>query len=481
MYNQVINDLIERIKQPMDKGARMKKLFYGFFIFLILMLSLPVCCAEELTFDDYTYTVLSDGTAEITGYSGSLSRVLLPETVNDIKVTSIGSSVFAQNEILEEVTIPDSVISIGDHSFGECTALKKVKLPEKLQRLGDLVFQGNTALKDITLPETLVYIGMNPFDRCDLLESVVLSGENPFYSVEEGILYDRLSNALISYPAGKQDEKYTVPDWVTAINAAAFSENPFISEITLSENITEISGNPFCGCINLNNIFVSPFNQNFECQNNIFLNSQKRELIAYLWNSDQERFSVPSGIISIGNEAFYKHTELTSINLPDTLIYIGDAAFAQSGLTSITFPKNVISLGDSVCSGCPDLKTVVFPSKLSKIGKYAFSECRSLESVTLPKTLNVIGDGAFFQCEALSELKLPENLHFIGDYAFLFCTGLTSVDFPDSLYSIGKGAFYGAENLTATVTPGTLAEEWAINSEIPFVHKNINYITTDSI
>ena len=92
-----------------------------------------------------------------------------------------------------------------------------------------------------------------------------------------------------------------------------------------------------------------------------------------------------------------------------------------------------------------------------------------------------IGDAAFYHCTALSELILPDKLQYIGDYAFLECTGLTTVDFPDRLLSIGGAAFYGNENMTAKVAPGSLAEKWATQNEVPFTRKNVTYMTEESV
>ena len=457
----------------------MKKLL---LLILIIFSAISSVSAEDPVFEDYIYTILSNGTAEITGYTGEQTAITIPERVQDeIPVTSIAGSVFSGNKTIETVIIPEGIVSIGDHSFAECTALEMVSLPESLQWLGDLVFQGDINLAEINLPGNLIRIGMNPFDRCDLLESFAISENNTYYLSEDGVLYDRKAGALISYPAGKTDSTYSVPDWVTEISAAAFSENRFISEITIHENVTDIEGNPFCGCTSLTDIIVSPFNINFEAEQNTFYNRKTRELIAYLWNSDKDYYSVPSGIRSIGNEAFYKHQELKRIDLPKNLVSIGDAAFAESGLSSIKIPDSVVSIGSSTFSGCEALESVTLSENLTQLERYTFSECTALKSIVFPKALNIIGEGAFYKCESLTELKLPENLYFIGDYAFLACTGLTSIDFPDHLYSIGRGAFFGPENLSVTVAPGSLAEEWAIQNGVPIDHKDVTYILTESI
>ena len=56
---------------------------------------------------------------------------------------------------------------------------------------------------------------ITPFDRCDKLEEIAFSGENNYYSTEDGVLFDTAKNLLITYPTGKKDTTYTIPDWIT--------------------------------------------------------------------------------------------------------------------------------------------------------------------------------------------------------------------------------------------------------------------------
>ena len=81
-----------------------------------------------------------------------------------------------------------------------------------------------------------------------------------------------------------------------------------------------------------------------------------------------------TGLSSIGNYAFYSCTNLSSIELPNTVTVIGDYAFNYcSGLTGdLTIPNSVIT-----------------------IGSYAFHNCRSLTSLTIGNSVTTIGNQAF--------------------------------------------------------------------------------------
>ena len=66
---------------------------------------------ESLISGDYEYSVLADGTVEITQYLGSDSDVTIPNTIDDKKVTSIGSETFSGCISLTSVIMPDSILN----------------------------------------------------------------------------------------------------------------------------------------------------------------------------------------------------------------------------------------------------------------------------------------------------------------------------------------------------------------------------------
>ena len=74
---------------------------------------------------DYTYTVLGTTDANIAGYSGSDTQLIIPETLDKYKVTSIDDFAFMQNMTLTSVTVPQSVVKVGEYAFLE-TALTSI-------------------------------------------------------------------------------------------------------------------------------------------------------------------------------------------------------------------------------------------------------------------------------------------------------------------------------------------------------------------
>ena len=114
---------------------------------------------------------------------------------------------------------------------------------------------------------------------------------------------------------------------------------------------------------------------------------------------------LPSGLTSIGDDAFAGCTGLTSLQFPSGLTSIGYAAFAYcSGLTSLQFPSNLTSIDDNAFSDCTGLTSLQFPSGLTSIGVCAFNNCSSLTSLELPSGLTSIGANAFRGCTGLTSI-----------------------------------------------------------------------------
>ena len=97
------------------------------------------------------YRVLSNGTAEITGFSGEGNHATIDSKIDGHKVVSIGDSAFKDCTTLESVLFWAEIETIGDYAFAGCTALKEISIPFETTTIGKYAFQGCTTLSSLVI------------------------------------------------------------------------------------------------------------------------------------------------------------------------------------------------------------------------------------------------------------------------------------------------------------------------------------------
>ncbi|SDB36726.1 Leucine rich repeat-containing protein [Ruminococcaceae bacterium FB2012] len=109
-------------------------------------------------YGDFEYTVLDDGTAEITKYNGTDAKVDIPGEIDGKKVTSIGEFAFSKCTSLTDIVIPDSVKNISSNAFLRCKNLTIITIPESVTSIGFDAFLGTKWLENMQNKDPLVVV-----------------------------------------------------------------------------------------------------------------------------------------------------------------------------------------------------------------------------------------------------------------------------------------------------------------------------------
>ena len=154
-------------------------------------------------------------------------------------------------------------------------------------------------------------------------------------------------------------------------------------------------------------------------------------------------------VTSIADSAFYRCTELTSIDLPTSISVIGKGSFCGCALLKSIELPNITNVPYAAFVNCKELESVDI-SNVTTIDEDAFYRCSSLKSISDLSNVKEIPEGAFFRCESLKSINIP-NVITIGTWAFYGCA-FDTIDLP-KVETIGISAFYSCGNLKSINMP----------------------------
>ena len=428
----------------------------------------------------YKYSLDEDGNATITGYSGSVSALAIPQTIDGHTVVAIGNVAF-RGSCLVNVTIPDTVTEIGASAFAGCKQLSTVQLSNKLTKLGELAFSDCTSLTSIRIPKSLetascAYYGAGPFKGCLALQNVEL--ETGMTKIPDNLLASCPGFTAITIPdtvtaiggGAFRDTclvNVTIPDTVTEIGDSAFYACKQLATVQLSNKLTKLGELAFSDCTSLTSIRIPKSLETASCT---YYGAGPFKGCLALQNVELE-----TGMTKIPDNLLASCPGFTAITIPDSVTQIGKSAFSGSKLESIRIPDTVTGMGDHVFSGCTELKEVTLPNIRQNIMAGMFEGCTSLEKIVLPETVTAIRADAFKDCTSLKDITWSKAPEIIESCAFQNCSALTEVTIPDSVKSIGFGAFSDCSALSTVMIPGTVK---TIGSE---AFRNCDALTTVTI
>jgi hypothetical protein len=352
----------------------------------------------------------------------------------------------------------------------------------------------------VYLDEGVCNFSESTFDGCSSLEAVTVNVDNPYYTSQDGVVFNKNMTTLIFYPEGKQDETYAIPDTVTTIGGYAFENVTALQEVTIPESVTYIGVVAFSGCSNLKSITVNNAFCQIEDRNTTLGDPDTTTIYGYDsstaqtyaedydytfvsigeeqtptvsgeytdWDDNLITWSLDNGVLTISGDGYARYNPwyiygsyIQKVVIGANIRDIGDTAFSEcTNLTEITvedgsayftsldgvlFSENGTTL-EAYPIGKMDTSYAI-PEGVTAIASFAFRFNTALTQVTIPEGVTDIGDEAFAVCTALTQVTIPDSVTSISYLMFTGCTALETIDIPASVTYISGVAFSGCTNL----------------------------------
>lgn len=232
-----------------------------------------------LTSGDYQYVLHKDGSAELLYCLSDDAEIVIPDTLDGHRVTSIDTISFSLS--LTAVTLPNSVVNL-DH---------------------------------------------NPFGCCPLLQTISVAPEHPSFYTLDGVLFRKKDDALVAYPRGKAASSYTVPQGTSAVGERAFDSCSFLTSVSLPASVTEIDDYAFSDCSALVEVSIpSSVDEIGSC--------------AFNYCTALSSIVIPDSVTEIEDIAFFQCSALRSVLLPASVTEIGVGAFDKCPNLTLTVFRN---------------------------------------------------------------------------------------------------------------------------------------------
>ncbi len=366
--------------------------------------------------------------------------------------------------------VPSSVQHIGQYAFYQAD-FSGIALPEGLITIQDYAFAFNYRLKSVSIPSTVEALYYGAFYRCQSLDWVEIkradhvmelrqseshvnsSGYSVFFGTNDCPIYVP-SNLLDQYKTAtnwnayanryksKQPDyviwytttdgaaaSYTLPEayqsYASSIQNIAPNDNnnaPGIGWLKFPINLTEIPERLFKDCANLKTVMIPDGVKYIESS-------------AFNGCSNLEDVKFGSKVEEIDTWAF-EDCNLSSVILPSTLTYLGQACFRNNPLTTIRIPESVTTIGLNPFSDCENLASFTGDNPMvADEGRCIIDSDGMLLSLapasvtgaySIPNEVRIIEDGAIRKAQ-FQTVVIPATVEKLGGWNFINCPNLTTV------------------------------------------------------
>lgn len=249
--------------------------------------------------------------------------------------------------------MPETVKHIGPYGIYEVSALTSVTLASGLETIDEFGLARLNITGTLTIPATVNTIHFKAFLYDYSLQGFETPGENTAFQTKDGVLFTKDLSTLVTYPAGKPETAYTVPDGVQTVATYAFYYNNGLQTVDLND------------------------------------------------------------VTMVETYAFYNAKGLEEADFGGSVVNVDAYGFSGcSNLKRLLASQALEGIGDSAFSGC-GLEYVLLPA-VKVIGASAFYNNRSMTRAVIGANVNAIYTSAFNYCSAMTETYFlggqPENV-----------------------------------------------------------------------
>lgn len=415
---------------------------------------------------------------------------------------------FQNNDEIKIAILPESIETIGEYAFSGCSELEEINLPYGLKKIGEGAFK-HSNLKQVVIPSTVKQIEKEAFCSCLFLKSVVIEDgvelidDNAFnncYLLETLQLSDSVREVGVkAFSFCSEIKRLKLPQSLEVIRDGAFSFLTHIESVKIPKSVKVINDEAFESCENLKKVsFEASWNglicggafancrclSGFETEDDRFTvidgnlyRDNGKTFVLYAPGKKEKSFTLPLGVLTIGQEAFCGNDKLEEIIIPNGTRAIHDRAFSRCKcLKKIIVPSSVVEIGNRVFKSCDALESVVLEcdSRELIIGDGLFDSCFDLKNIKMTaaafkcagksvgystKKLTIFGTGIIYSnclgLNSIEELAICDGITEIKAQAFSMCSSLEKVEIPGSVEKIEDGAFvYCSKLKDVIVAPG---------------------------
>lgn len=331
---------------------------------------------------------------------------------------------------IQEITLRENITDNGDYAWAPLDGLYKevylnVNVPQTgytQEDLDNAYASGYTAGEEDCSGSTT---------DADLIANL----QGDYYVIPEGTT--RLRNYAFAYACFSS---ITIPDSVTEIGTATFSNNSCLTSITIPDSVQSVGNSAFWNCRGLLSVTIG------------------------------------SGLTGLSDTMFSAARSLTGITIPSTVTSIGNSTFATcSGLTHMTFEGLVPPTLASICGGTASLGSTDYSFPIyvpcesvedykTAFGQYYASRITCSGSPTpvysaMPLTFEIISGGTIGWDNSQTNVNIEYSVDSgqtwqnftslnvnAGDKVMFRGTGHTGFDGPDSGVDLHASRFTASTN-----------------------------------